>query len=73
MGFKVLHYTLSELCNPKTSFPTPFVDFQRGDTHLLKLSGKCNPNSSIEHWHQHPPGWFKCQNNKNLSETHFPE
>jgi len=62
--------TLSGLYNPKTSFPTSFVDFQRGDLHisdytirkLYKLFGLCTPNPSIENWHQHLSGWFKCQN-----------
>jgi len=26
--------TQSDLCNPETSFPTPFVDFQRGDLYI---------------------------------------
>jgi len=62
--------TLSVLCNPETSFPTPFVDFQRDNLHisdytiqkLYKLSGLCTPNPFIQNWHQHPSGWFKWQN-----------
>jgi len=29
------YLTQSGLCNPETSFSTPFVDFQRGDLHIL--------------------------------------
>jgi len=48
--------TQSGIRNPETSFPTPFVDFQRGDLHisdyiiqiLYRISGLCSPKPSIQ-------------------------
>jgi len=72
-------FTRSGICIPETTFLTPFVDFQRGDLHcsdytirkLLELSGLCNPNPFIQHWHQHPSGWFECQNPRICPEFLF--
>ena len=69
----------SGLCNPETSFPTPFVDFQQGDLHisdyiiqsLYKISGLCNLKPSIQKWHQHPSGWLKCKNPRICTEFKF--
>jgi len=56
--------TQSGLCNPETSFLTPFVDFQRGDLHisdyiirsLYIISRLCTPKPSIQNCYQHPSG-----------------